>query len=249
MGSASILETAGYQLVVPAGARGRDQLAFWHNICKESVWRDRSGTYVELHTRLADNPALISQIDCRSPRQDVAVLRHLLPTLRLEELFAYLCVHGASSSWFRLKWIADLSALVSHCSEGEIDRLYRLSQRLGAGRAAAQALLLADHLFKTKVSTKLTDELRSDRINRWLFAGALRKLAGRTVATELNRVRFGTASIHLMQLGLLPGWRYKLSEVKRQIAAPDDILAWRLPAPLHFLYPGLRLLRRRPNGR
>ena len=35
-----------------------------------------------------------------------------LPTLRTEELFAYLAVHGASSAWFRLKWITDVAALL-----------------------------------------------------------------------------------------------------------------------------------------
>ena len=173
---------------------------------------------------------------------------HMLPTLRTGELFAYLCVHGASSSWFRLKWIADLAALVSSRTESEVGRLYHASQRLGAGRAAAQALLLANHLLETRVSPELARRLQSDRVNRWLFAGALRKLAGRTVATELHRKRLGTASIHLMQLGLLPGWRYKFSEIKRQMAAPEDILAWRLPAALHFLYPVLRLVRRTPSG-
>jgi hypothetical protein len=47
-----------------------------------------------------------------------------------------------------------------------------------------------------------------------------------------------------MQLGLLPGWRYKSSEIKRQMAAPEDILEWRLPSALHFVYPILRLVRR-----
>lgn len=246
--TAAVLERADFHLTSPALPPGRARLVDWHGVWKESVWRDAAGAHVELHTRLADNPALIPEIDCKSPRQDVDVVGHILPTLRTEDLFAYLCVHGASSSWFRLKWIADLAALISPCADSEIDRLYRASQRLGAGRAAAQALLLAGHLFDTKVSMELAEELRSDRINRWLFAGALRKMAGRSVAAELHATRFGTATIHLMQLGLLPGWRYKFSEIKRQTAAPEDILEWRLPAALHFLYPILRLLRRARAG-
>lgn len=168
---------------------------------------------------------------------------HQLPTLRTEELFAYLCVHGASSSWFRLKWIVDLAALLSPLEEREIERLYRLSQRLGAGRAAAQALLLAAQLFETKISADLARELRSDAVNRWLFSGALKMMAGRTVATELHEVRFGTVPIHLMQLGMLPGLKYKLSEMARQAAAPEDRIEWRLPRALYFLYPAIRLVR------
>lgn len=35
-----------------------------------------------------------------------------LPTLARDEPSAHLCVHGASSAWFRLKWITDLAALI-----------------------------------------------------------------------------------------------------------------------------------------
>jgi hypothetical protein len=93
-------------------------------------------------------------------------------------------------------------------------------------------------------------QLRSDRINRWLFAGSNRKMASRTVATELHDAWLGTASIHMMQLGLLPGWKYKISEFRRQLADPEDELKWRLPRALHFLYPVLRLVKlgRRGGG-
>jgi len=70
-----------------------------------------------------------------------------LPTLARDEQFAYLCVHGASSAWFRLKWISDLAGVL-HGQSGEmIERLFERSQALGAERAAGQALLLADRLF------------------------------------------------------------------------------------------------------
>ena len=74
-------------------------------------------------------------------------------------------------------------------------------------------------------------------------------MAGRTVATQLHDVRFGTAPIHFMQLGLLPGWKYKLSEFFRQLAAPEDMIEWQLPRALYFLYPAIRLVRPLHRGR
>lgn len=241
--AAAILEKAGFGLISPAPPLGRERLSQWHEFWKESIWCDGDSVHVELHTRLADNRALIPGIDWRAPRQDVAVMGHALPTLRTKELFAYLCVHGASSGWFRLKWIADLAALVSPLDERELERLYRESQRLGASRAAAQALLLAAHLFETKISANLARELRADAVNRWLFSSALKMMAGRTVATELHDARFGTAPIHLMQLSLLPGLKFKLSEAARQLVAPEDRIKWPLPRALQFLYPAFRVLR------
>ena len=167
-----------------------------------------------------------------------------LPTLAPDELFAYLCVHGSSSVWFRLKWIADLAALIGGADQAEIERLYRRSQRLGAGRAAAQAMLLGQRLFDLPVGRTLACELAGDRISRLLYAAAMRKLAGRAVAAELDQMPLGTATMHLTQLGLMPGWRFRFGEAWRQLANPYDRLAVPLPRPLQFLYPAVFVLRR-----
>ena len=105
---------------------------------------------VDLHVAAADNPMLIPGITAYSPTQEVDIGNGIrLKTLARDELVAYLAVHGASSLWFRLKWIADFAALVDGSSGMEFRRLYMRSQELGAGRAAGQALLLADRLFGT----------------------------------------------------------------------------------------------------
>ena len=244
--AASLLEGAGYEMIVPEGPSGRKQLQLWHRHWKESVWLKRAGdVHVELHTALSDNPRLLKPIGLGSARVEVEVGNGVsLPTLARDELFAYLCVHGASSAWFRLKWIADVAALLGEAPPEEVERLYRRSQELGAGRAAAQALLLRERLFETPLSPGLAAELRADRVNRWLLKIALRKLAGRGVHTELDDMRLGTASIHLMQLGLLPGLKFKLSELWRQSVSPYDRLAVPLPRPLGFLYPAVGVVRR-----
>ena len=112
--AAALLDANGYQRVQPSRAMTMTQLAAWHALRKESTWRKRdSRLQVDLHTRLADNDRLIPAIGIGSPRQTVELLPAIaLPTLRRDELFAYLCVHGASSAWFRLKWICDLAALI-----------------------------------------------------------------------------------------------------------------------------------------
>jgi hypothetical protein len=244
--TAGILDQAGYALVEPEGARGRERLHVWHGLSKESVWRnDRRRTIVELHTKLVDNEMLLAGIAGAPPRQHVPVAAGMfLPTLARDELFAYLCVHGAWSGWFRLKWIADVAALLSACSPEEVERLYWRSQDLGAGRAAAQALLLCEHLFATRMNAALLAELGRDRVNRWLMAGALRKLSGRAVANELGDTRLGTASIHLMHFLLLPGWKFRLRQLRHQFFNQYDRMAVPLPRRLHLLYPLVFVLRR-----
>jgi hypothetical protein len=213
--SVEILSARGYRLVLPGRLAG---IQSWHVRHKESVWTRRPGLHVELHSWLADNRRLIPSIDLKSPRQLVQVSPGiLLPTLAEDELFAYLCVHGASSLWFRLKWITDFAGLVASRAPAEVERLYDRSQQLGSGRAAGQALLLADMLFGSLADTDLEPRLRRDRAARWLAAAAYRQLAGNREYREPTEVPFGTAAIHLAQLPLLPGPRFAISEVARQI--------------------------------
>ncbi|HEX4738053.1 MAG TPA: nucleotidyltransferase family protein [Allosphingosinicella sp.] len=217
----ALLRRDGYDTTEPASPVSSAHLSLWHRISKESVWRDGRGRHIELHTRLTDNALLIPTIGVGSAVRDVEVGGGVtLRTLGERELFAYLCVHGASSAWFRLKWLADLAALVAGKDETEIAALYDSSQALGAGRAADLALLLARRLFETPVPDALVRRLESDPVNRWLAATAMKTMAGRGVATEPTAIRLGTLPIHLLQFGLGRGIRFKLHELRRQLANP-----------------------------
>jgi hypothetical protein len=211
--AADQLRTIGYEPVIPAGFADTGAVGAWHRLFKESVWRHPvRGTHVELHTALTDHPMLLRGVGSDSPTQDVRISGHFaLPTLATDELFAYLCVHGGSSAWFRLKWIADLAALLTPYDATELDRLYARSQELGAARSADVALILCHDLFQTRVSPALVEALRSRPGNRRLLAAVQRSLVGRAVATELSDLRFGTWAVHLFQAGVMPGLRYKLT--------------------------------------
>jgi hypothetical protein len=212
--TSALLNDVGYRLVIPSKLAALDR---WHRRSKESVWiRQQPSLQIDLHTRVADSPRLIPSINVHSQRQLVDVGSGIrLPTLADEELFAYLAVHGAWSAWFRLKWIADLAAILHQRRPEDIRSLYDRSRQLGCGRSAGQALLLADRLFGTLGSVEdLRRELAQDRRTRQLSERALAILScGRGEPTER---RLGTLPIHLMELELVPGLTYKISEVARQ---------------------------------
>jgi hypothetical protein len=211
--AASLLGAAGYRLVIPH----RSTLAAWHARSKESVWVNESkGFQLDLHTRTADNPALIASIDVHSAKQWVLVAPGIeLPTLATDELIAYLAVHGASSAWFRLKWISDFAALLDGFDEKQIESRYARTQELGAGRASGQALIVADRLFGTLANCHhLRNALLNDRATRRLANTALRLLTREPA--EPTASLWGTASIHYCQILLLPGLRLKFFEVSAQ---------------------------------
>jgi hypothetical protein len=217
LAATDILAQADYEILTPSGRDGPGQLQQWHESRKESVWRKRGANiHVELHTRLADNPRLLPGMTARSPQQRVVIAPGIaLPTLATDELFAYLCVHGSSSAWFRLKWLADLAAFLEGCTGTEVTRLYRRAQQFGVARSAGHALLLARDMFSTRLEPALGKELESDRANIWLARLAWRQMTHSVAPTER---RLGTSAIHLAQFALRPGIGFKLGELRRQLA-------------------------------
>ncbi|HEX8655151.1 MAG TPA: nucleotidyltransferase family protein [Allosphingosinicella sp.] len=210
------LDAAGYHCFHPAGA-ALDGILRYAAAAKDSAWRSGAGIKVELHQRLTENPMLLPAVGARSPAQRVEIAPGVsLPTLAREQLFAYLCCHGAFTAWSRLKWLADLAALVAGEEEAGIERLYRSAIILSPGRAAGQALLLAHRLFGTRVGPALEAELRADRVTLYLERTALGTMAGGG-PRELNQRRFGAARLNLSVLMLQPGWRYKAAEIGRKL--------------------------------
>jgi hypothetical protein len=187
------------------------RLAGLHRVHKESTWIGANQTPVELHTRLADSPRLLAGVGTGSPRQQVEVVPGVvLPTLAGDALLAYLAVHGASSAWFRLKWIADFAGLLSGHSGDQVEHLAESMRELGAGRSVGQALLLANWLFGTPVPASVTQ----DR-SHWRLA---RIACDQLMAEREPTARpLGTATIHWSQLLLRPGARFAVEEGARQL--------------------------------
>jgi len=197
---------------------GRHRLNYHRaSVRKEWTWIGNDGVQVDLHTRLADNPEVLATLSASSPTREVQVSPGIsLPTLQREQLFAYLCVHGASSAWFRLKWVADLAALISGCSADEISELYVASQSLGAGRAAEIALLVAEQLFGPLVPRDVISCAARDHVSRVLTALSLHELERLTEPLERP---FGTLRIHFIQMFIGRGIGFPLREFGRQLVS------------------------------
>ncbi len=238
--AASILRREGFALFYPSQALDEEGFALWMNHCKESSWT-RGDTLVELHSALADNDRLLAGLDAASARQDVPVgSGRTLPTLEPNGLFAYLCVHGAIHGWSRLKWLADLAAFAGRQEEQALEAMYRHAQAIGAGRSAAQALLLSNQLLALPIPSKLLSEILGDRRNRWLASLALRTMAG-TGTRELDDQMLGTVGLNLSHFLLGRGISYKFSEAGRKLNVAENRVILPLPRGLSFLYPVLAL--------
>ncbi len=228
------LRQGGYACIAPGAEASDDEILAGSSGNKHSIW-SRNGVAIELHSSLVDSPLMLPGLTASEPPRQVEVGPGIvLSTLGREALFAYLCVHGATHAWSRLKWLADLAALMKDEDPAGIEELYRRSLELGADRAGAQALLLCADLFETALSPPLEAELRGDRAHRYLVDVALKSMLRGDAETELDDLTFGTAAIHLSHLRLMPGWRYKAAELKRKLApgaaAPSLLALAAVPA-------------------
>lgn len=233
-----LVEGAGYRRMKPGPGLSDEGFRTWNKLNKESIWMHAgSGIIVEIHHGFVDNPALLPGVSAHSSPRMVTIAPGIaLPTLQKDELFSYLCVHGATHAWSRLKWIADVAAFLKDDDDAEIDRLFVRSLQLGVGRCSAQALLLCAALFERTLPGGLKARLEADPVNRWLVRVAIRTMDGRGEA-ELDDTMLGTVPIHLSHFALARGWRYKAGELARKFRSPYDQATLPLPRPLRFLYP------------
>jgi hypothetical protein len=108
---------------------------------------------------------LLENIGPSSPVQAVRVAQSQIHTFRFEELFVYLCVHGAGHAWARLNWLADVAALLSTRGDRDLEALYRGAQKAGAGRCVGQAMLLCTRSLGFELPASLDQELRQCAIH------------------------------------------------------------------------------------
>jgi hypothetical protein len=226
----SDLSDARLQLVLPL----RRDLGFVHR---------ENGIPIELHWRLFLNPHAMPEDSIMAASRVVPLTGSAgLRTMGEEDLFAYLCLHGALHSWNRLKWLADVNALLALTTDGGVERLVRAAKARGVGRAAAQAMLLCRRLMGAQLPAPLLATLGQSAVVRWLEATALSAMTTGKGEGDPHDAPFGTTRGSLSTFLLSRSWRYRLAELNAHLTNQTDVLTVALPERLRCLYPILRPL-------
>ncbi len=116
----TVVAAAGYRRSTSVLSPRQD--ASYRHWIKDLEYVHASAAPVELHHRLADNPHLLP---CEfetlwREREEVRVGEAAVATLSRRALALYLCVHGASHAWERLRWLVDLTMLLR--APGSVER-------------------------------------------------------------------------------------------------------------------------------
>ena len=214
------IEAAGYVRVKPHPAWTPDDIDAWRDVSKNFEYvLPASGAQLELHWRLTDNPYLTLEQLRRDTLQRVALTpQAALPTLAADDLLLYLCVHGAGHTWFRLKWLADVAALLRQGGPETFARLRQQAQESGLKRPVDLALELCRILFDTPLPNDLTCDLST----RLLVRCCLDALTAGDGATEPDHRPFGTTRLALSSYLLTDDRRYRARQLKIDLTAGAD---------------------------
>jgi len=244
-----LLERNGYR---SAAGLGADNVSDWSRRLNQWELRhDGNGTLVELHWRLCPNARMAAPLAASLTWTpfDIGGGR-MVSTLTGDALAAYLCLHGGLHAWSRLKWLADIDALMAGDADGP-RRLLHYADSVGLGRPAGQALWLAAGLLDTPLDSETRQALTRDRAVRSLGKVALGMMVTGGAATELEDTTFGTAGVRLSHFALAPGFGHWRAQALAALASGDDLKHVRLPKWMAFAYPVLRPVlwaSRRLNG-
>ena len=237
-----LLEREDYTLVSPARSLSAEQRRALIQYGREVELAPRgNGVPVELQWRIADNAELLKGVDARSETQAVRLYdRASVRTLAAGDLFAALCVHGAVHAWTRMKWLADLNALIE-TGNADIEKLYRHAQAVGAGLCAGQALVLCRELFDLRMPESVAEEIRGNRKIKKLVSVALAAMTAPRPRTDPARGLMTIARNYNDEFLLGEGWDFFLAQCRNVAVGSADVIRWPLPRKFHFLYPVLRL--------
>lgn len=239
----ALLEEDGYRLTYPAPDLSTAQRRTLTTYGKDVALTKPGGALqLELHWRLFDSEAVLPEITARAPAQSIPLGGgRSAPTLAQPALYAYLVLHGATDGWSRLKWLADLNALLAPLDSAAVAALHRSATAMGAADASAQALLLLRDLFGRDLPPGMAEALARPRQVRLLVAGAYKMMAPRDASRETGDWWRGQLLSLAMQPLLTRGLRHKRQVLRGVLYLPSAMYGSPLPPSLYAFYPLIRI--------
>ncbi|MDF2114893.1 nucleotidyltransferase family protein [Roseiarcaceae bacterium H3SJ34-1] len=177
-----ILIDAGYHQNFPEGMDDEAELELWLWLKKDLAFVSPSGDVIELHSRLQRNPHLLNEAALQ--REPVQLAPNVtVQALAGDDLFIYLCLHGSGHLWERLKWLADVAALIE-IDPSRLPLLWKRARQEGSAIAVGLALLLCQRLFDTDIPPLIRNDLGRIRRLRILEKYSLDRLAHKATGGE-----------------------------------------------------------------
>jgi putative nucleotidyltransferase-like protein len=233
----AVLVALGYTAVVPLSDDQRGSL-------RRSGHHEQmalpSGTLVELHWSLNNRAFTRDSFEHYwwENQTHLSIGGMSMPTLGVEQLLLYLCLHGGKHSWARLSWLCDLQRALQTYPGADWGLVWRLAREAGGARMVSIGLSLVESLLD---GASLTASARR--------AGTSDSAVEEISALIAERLRSGESGEREVDFGVQlrarERWRDQLRYTSHVLATPHqaDVSLWGLPRMLHGVYYVVRPLR------
>ena len=232
-----ILESQGYMRFEPQARltprRLRSYLAHQKDFSYE---HPATGMVIDLHWRLFRNSFLPANARIEEVGDDwINLGSERIPTLPALRLLLYLCVHGALDGWLRLKWLADIGALLHTMTAEQLTAAATAAEEQQALPQFSAALLLGHDLLGYD-----PDFLPAGCLNRNDRTVAHILHFGKQLLTSNQyrpiRERIGSGRWFLNEFRLHTSLRYRWNLIGRSLFRPRIWHTFDLPDALFPLY-------------
>jgi hypothetical protein len=159
-----ILVKAGSQRQKPVSRLAALPRTLHMRYAHEYVYTSAAGLTVEIKTRLQPARGLLplDAGDLMRRATEVEVAGICFPVLPEADEFMYLCVHGARHVWYRLKWLADIAALLANCEDPLAVETVEVARRLGVLVPVLEGFDLAHSWLGAPVPGEIIAQARSN---------------------------------------------------------------------------------------
>lgn len=152
-------------------------------------------------------------------------------------LLPFLCSHGAEHSWFRIKWLSDVAALLSRLRPDAWEKAVETTSRCHERRALAQAIWLIHWLYEMPLTEECADFVRAEPWSAWLARKALRAILDLPFSEGL----LATFRSLPYRLRLHGSWR-DTRALRSLTFSHADFKAFHVPDGIFWLYYPMRPL-------
>ena len=236
---AAIREIAGDQQLKVVGAPpfNTDRLTLWLDLNKDIKLKLPSGLEIELHHRLAAFPGLLQQIGLDQANTSVQIGPWTFPQFDEAKLFVYLCVHGTTSRWHRLTWLADIKTMLRSASGSDILNWHDHAIEAGVSRPVLVGMVLAHRLWGQPLPPQIVAAANSDP--------KIRRIVANSITMILDKSYMPTNAIGPGYIGnallLRDDYAYRRSVLKHLLIDPGQVGNIAIPYQWRLLYVPMRL--------
>jgi hypothetical protein len=204
-----------------------------------------TGIIIELHWRLShrDLSYSIDEAGLWDRTQPADLMGRPIRTLSPEDLFLYLCMHGAKHAWERLEWICCISEFINRSSHLDWEQIAARSKRLGGRRIVAMSLLLAARLFDNQRAAAMLERIPADKVALVLFAKVRTLLFCKKLDHQRREIQRHVFYLQTRERLIDRVRGIVFSCVRTPHPVSMDWQHYHVPASLSFLYYVLRPVR------